>query len=139
MNTKIQSQKKAKLSILGKRKASSELPSQESSAHGITPPVIGPTTSSVEAILPLTVVDGPPRPSKGKEAAITPTIDTDGALETLRSKQVLIKQDVAVEFPRMIRVCLPFFFFFLRLSRLCIFPLLISIRHFCAEPMPCGG
>ncbi|KAK4589927.1 hypothetical protein RGQ29_020484 [Quercus rubra] len=67
MNTNIQSQKKAKLPILGKRKASSELASQESSAHGITAPVIGPTTSSEEAILPLTFVDGPPRPSKEKE------------------------------------------------------------------------
>lgn len=80
MNTKIQSQK-TKLPILGKRKA-------------VTPPVIAPTTSSVEAILPLTVVHEPPRPSKGKEVAITPTIDTDGALETVRSKQALIEQDV---------------------------------------------
>lgn len=79
MNTKIQSQKKAKLPILGKRKASSELPSQESSAHGVIPPVIGPTTSSVDAILPLPVDDGPTRPSKAKEVAITPTNDTDGA------------------------------------------------------------
>lgn len=81
MNTKIQSQKKAKLPILGKRKV-------------VIPPVIATTTSSVEAILPLTVVHEPPRPSKGKEVAITPTIDTDGALETVRSKQALIEQDV---------------------------------------------